>query len=643
MTIVKTQEVGGSGRRWPRMAAIASLAFGFLATSAAPFGGADAQGETRTISMVHRHTGEQIMVTFRRGGAYDQQALQRLNWFLRDWRRDEPTRMDPTLFDVLWEVYRSVGTTQPIHVVSAYRSPGTNAMLRRRSRGVALHSQHINGRAIDFYIPGVTMSRVREAGMLLQRGGVGFYPGSASQFVHLDTGSVRHWPKVSRDYLARLFPDGRTVHIPADGRPMPGFDVALAMVRARGGTASRFYDSREDESSTFDDDPSSVVRARSTNMGLFAGIFGAQGQREEPRRASVVLAARRAADQPIPTTARSQTPATPVVTTTAPATPAVATPAQQPATTPQPAEQGRPTVVARASNPTQITPVAPRMQIAAVPIPMRAPPAAIRLQGSDDEEEETSLAQAPLPPARPASAGARLVTAVESPQPPQQVVAAAQPNRPTPLPETPVIQAGQPVLAMAPMPLGRPTSVTGAQGPATQVPALIATGDQLGRAHQDETPPGFALAFASPSQPATLPNTPVTGPQPIATAPIVRAAAAAQPQRGAPIGQLRGIARASQGPALVAPSIEGQRGRVALAATRVDRYRGATALSTPDPRQQRLIEMPNLVVANSFSATGATAILPANGFAGQAIAPVRTIEMIALSGTRQRASLDRAN
>jgi uncharacterized protein YcbK (DUF882 family) len=197
-----------------------------------------ATDDSRTISLHHTHTNEDITVTFRRNGRYDDEGLKKLNWFLRDWRNDQTTRMDPQLFDVLWEVQRENGLDKPIHVVSAYRSAQTNSMLRRRGRGVARQSQHMVGRAMDFFIPGVPLESLRVIGLRMQRGGVGYYPTSGSPFVHLDTGSVRHWPRMTREQLARVFPDGRTVHIPTDGQPLSGYTVALADIERRGGNAS---------------------------------------------------------------------------------------------------------------------------------------------------------------------------------------------------------------------------------------------------------------------------------------------------------------------------------------------------------------------------------------------------------------------
>lgn len=199
---------------------------------------AAADGETRTLTIHHTHTGEDITVTFKRNGRYDDAGLGKLNHFLRDWRNDDQTRMDPKLFDIVWEVYQDVGATAPIQIISAYRSPATNAMLRRRSRGVAQFSQHMLGKAMDFNIPGASLDQVRAAGLRLQRGGVGFYPSSGSPFVHVDVGSIRHWPRMTHDQLARVFPNGKTVHVPSDGQPLAGYALALADVERRGSSPS---------------------------------------------------------------------------------------------------------------------------------------------------------------------------------------------------------------------------------------------------------------------------------------------------------------------------------------------------------------------------------------------------------------------
>jgi uncharacterized protein YcbK (DUF882 family) len=195
---------------------------------------ATAENETRTLSFHHTHSNEDLTVTFKRDGRYDEAALKQLNHYLRDWRNQDETVMDRHLFDILWEVYRDVDGKQPIQIISSYRSPATNAMLRRRSSGVARHSQHMLGHAMDMYIPGVPLEQIRFAGLRLQRGGVGFYPESGSPFVHLDTGSIRHWPRMTHDQLAKVFPDGRTVHVPTDGVPLKGYEFAKADIEKRG-------------------------------------------------------------------------------------------------------------------------------------------------------------------------------------------------------------------------------------------------------------------------------------------------------------------------------------------------------------------------------------------------------------------------
>jgi uncharacterized protein YcbK (DUF882 family) len=195
---------------------------------------ATALNETRTLSFHHTHSDEDLTVTFKRDGRYDEEALKQLNHYLRDWRSQDQTVMDRHLFDILWEVYRDVDGKQPIQIISSYRSPATNAMLRRRSSGVARFSQHMLGHAMDFFIPSVPLEQIRYAGLRLQRGGVGFYPTSGSPFVHLDTGSIRHWPRMTHDQLAKVFPDGRTVHVPTDGVPLKGYELARADIEKRG-------------------------------------------------------------------------------------------------------------------------------------------------------------------------------------------------------------------------------------------------------------------------------------------------------------------------------------------------------------------------------------------------------------------------
>ncbi|MHB8271650.1 DUF882 domain-containing protein [Bradyrhizobium sp.] len=212
----------------------AGLASLLLLAGAGSVHDATALGETRTLSFHHTHSDEDLTVTFKRNGRYDEDALKQINHFLRDWRSQDQTTMDRHLFDILWEVYRDVDGKQPIQIISAYRSPATNAMLRRRSSGVARFSQHMLGHAMDFFIPGIPLEQIRFAGLRLQRGGVGFYPTSGSPFVHLDTGSIRHWPRMNHDQLARVFPDGRTVHIPSDGNPLRGYELARADIEKRG-------------------------------------------------------------------------------------------------------------------------------------------------------------------------------------------------------------------------------------------------------------------------------------------------------------------------------------------------------------------------------------------------------------------------
>ncbi len=193
---------------------------------------AAAQAETRSLNLFNAHTKERVTITFKKNGRYLPQGLRQANQFLRDWRRNEATKIDPELLDLVWTVYQKVGASKPIHVVSSYRSPATNNMLRKRSRGVAKNSQHTRGKAMDFFIPGVNLAKLRATGLREQVGGVGYYPTSGSPFVHMDTGRVRHWPRMSRTELAKVFPNGKTLHIPSDGKPLGGYKTALAEAKS---------------------------------------------------------------------------------------------------------------------------------------------------------------------------------------------------------------------------------------------------------------------------------------------------------------------------------------------------------------------------------------------------------------------------
>lgn len=154
---------------------------------------ADATGPIdRVLEMVHTHTGETIKLVFAVGGDYLSPSLQALNRFLRDHYTGDVGRIDPRLFDLLHRVRQMVGARGPFEVISGYRCSDTNDRLRStRGGGVARHSLHMEGRAIDVRCRGVPLADLRDAALALRGGGVGYYPNEA--FVHLDTGRVRAW------------------------------------------------------------------------------------------------------------------------------------------------------------------------------------------------------------------------------------------------------------------------------------------------------------------------------------------------------------------------------------------------------------------------------------------------------------------
>jgi uncharacterized protein YcbK (DUF882 family) len=246
----------------------------------------------RTLKLFFGHTGERGEFTFKRNGRYDRREIAKINHFLRDWRKNEDATMDPQLLDLVWTIYRQSGSRDYIHVVSAYRSPATNEMLRKRSSGVAKNSQHRLGKAMDFYLPDVPLAKLREAAMRAQGGGVGYYPRSGSPFVHVDTGNVRAWPRMSREQLIALFPNGNTLHLPADGKPLPGYEQAVARRKASGTTALAYLETGPSEAEDTD-----RTGTDSDTRGWLARVFKDDEEQAdeaappEPTAASVEVAA----------------------------------------------------------------------------------------------------------------------------------------------------------------------------------------------------------------------------------------------------------------------------------------------------------------------------------------------------------------
>ncbi|MBM6594950.1 DUF882 domain-containing protein [Microvirga pudoricolor] len=425
-----------------------------------------ANGDTRTLTLYHNNTKESLTVTFRRNGQYDSNALDQLNWFLRDWRRSETTKMDPRLFDTVWEVYREVGASEPVQVNSAYRSPNTNAMLRRRSSAVAKNSQHMQGKAMDFYISDASTAQLRAIGMRLQRGGVGYYPNAYTPFVHLDVGSVRSWPRMTRDQLARIFPDGKTVHIPADGRPMEGYQEARAEVLARGGSVAGYSMVAEAEEaaqprrksfwatlfggSDEDEDVEEIRAASRPGRNLFATRGTNQRNpyaADNDSPTSVLQAYNEGRSAPQPTTRVAAVapqrapepepePVQPRVTVAAaPPPPAAFREPMTPPPLPPTRIAGLPSTVATPSGPALAWQQGPAGQNAngvemsigrstdLAPLPPRRPGAG----GGDEIVATGAIAYAPMPPARPGSlAATNPIPALTELRGPVQAVAALQ-------------------------------------------------------------------------------------------------------------------------------------------------------------------------------------------------------------------------
>lgn len=145
------------------------------------------------LSFYNLHTGENLRALYWEKGTYLPDALQEINYILRDYRTGEIIGIDARLLDLLWSLGRKVGMNpaRAFHLVSGYRSPETNALLRRHDPDVAKNSLHMAGKAADIRVPGCSLAHLRRAALDLGAGGVGYYPGSG--FVHVDTGPVRRW------------------------------------------------------------------------------------------------------------------------------------------------------------------------------------------------------------------------------------------------------------------------------------------------------------------------------------------------------------------------------------------------------------------------------------------------------------------
>jgi uncharacterized protein YcbK (DUF882 family) len=147
--------------------------------------------EQRSVAFVHTHTGEQLNAVYFRDGSYDRTALTQVAHTLRDFRSGEVHTIDPTLLDALFELQVRADHDHPYQIISAYRSPSTNEGLRSKSHGVAEHSLHMQGQAIDIRVAGVPTKKLRDLALAMNRGGVGYY--HDSDFIHVDTGRVRSW------------------------------------------------------------------------------------------------------------------------------------------------------------------------------------------------------------------------------------------------------------------------------------------------------------------------------------------------------------------------------------------------------------------------------------------------------------------
>ncbi len=180
------------GRRgFLRRALGAGAAVAMAASGTAAYGSVPAAESERGLSLINDHTWERLDIVYWTHGMYIDESLDAINHLMRDHRANTATVMDTNLLDNLHKLAAKFDTKEPLHLLSGYRTPETNAKLRLRSPGVAKFSLHMEGRAADIYIPGVETKQVQKAALSLRAGGVGYY--GSHGFVHMDTGAVRSW------------------------------------------------------------------------------------------------------------------------------------------------------------------------------------------------------------------------------------------------------------------------------------------------------------------------------------------------------------------------------------------------------------------------------------------------------------------
>ena len=166
-------------------------AAGAVAGIASPAQALISSAQAKSLTFNNLHTGERLKVDYAVNGNYETDALQAVNHILRDYRNGEVHVIEPKLLDLLNLLQRRLGSTAEIEVISGYRSPATNAIMHEHSAGVAAHSLHMQGMAIDIRLPDVALDRLHDTALAMQLGGVGYYP--SLDFVHVDVGRVRRW------------------------------------------------------------------------------------------------------------------------------------------------------------------------------------------------------------------------------------------------------------------------------------------------------------------------------------------------------------------------------------------------------------------------------------------------------------------